>query len=57
MEHAGGHLPFEKEVTLDVFKAKENNVCVTVAVNNTLTTNTIPQGKVVRYNDTERYEF
>lgn len=54
MEHVGGHLPFERDVTLDVFKAKGNSVCVTVAVNNTLTPNTIPQGKVERYNNTEK---
>jgi len=54
VEHAGGHLPFEKEVTLNVFKAKEGLVCVTLAVNNTLTPHTIPQGQLVSYNNTDR---
>ncbi|XP_059480169.1 beta-glucuronidase-like isoform X2 [Neocloeon triangulifer] len=55
MEHVGGHLPFEKEVTLQLTKAEKRKVCVTVAVNNTLTPNTIPQGRVVQYKDKEKY--
>jgi beta-glucuronidase len=44
-EHVGGHLPFEFDVT-DVVKQGERNR-VTVAVNNTLTHNTIPPGDFV----------
>ncbi|CAB3366916.1 Hypothetical predicted protein [Cloeon dipterum] len=51
-ENIGGHLPFEMEVT-DLRKA--GKICVTVAVNNTLTPNSIPQGKVVHYKDRQKY--
>ncbi|KHJ80739.1 glycosyl hydrolase family 2, sugar binding domain protein [Oesophagostomum dentatum] len=41
--HVGGHLPFECEVTDRVKFGVENNI--TVAVNNTLSNATIPQGE------------
>jgi len=44
MEHDGGHLPFEGEVT-DLLYYGESNL-VTVAANNTLTPLTIPPGSV-----------
>jgi beta-glucuronidase len=56
MEHEGGHLPFEAEIDEDVFKSK-NHVCVTVAVNNTLTPQTIPQGTVTYHEDTQRLYY
>lgn len=43
MEHDGGHLPFEAEVT-DLLNYGESNV-ITVASNNTLTPTTLPPGK------------
>lgn len=43
MEHDGGHLPFEAEVT-DLLNFGELNI-VTVASNNTLTPTTLPPGK------------
>ncbi|KFM80897.1 Beta-glucuronidase, partial [Stegodyphus mimosarum] len=42
MNHTGGHLPFESEVTQYLNFAGSNQV--TVALNNTLSTKTIPQG-------------
>ena len=43
MEHDGGHLPFEAEVT-DILKFGESNI-ITVAANNTLTPTTLPPGQ------------
>ena len=42
-EHSGGHLPFEAEVS-DVLNYSARNL-LTVAVNNTLTRFTVPQGE------------
>lgn len=47
--HVGGHLPFEVEVT-NVLKYAEMNL-LTVAVNNTLTRQTIPHGEFQYKND------
>ena len=44
MTHEGGHLPFQAEVGDQLVKGKPNRV--TVAVNNTLTPNTLPCGSV-----------
>jgi len=46
VEHAGGHLPFLAELNPASLSAQGNNI-VTVAVNNTLTGDTVPQGRVV----------
>lgn len=51
--HEGGHLPFQAEVTSILRYGTENQI--TVAVNNTLTQQTIPQGMVTRPNDTDKY--
>lgn len=49
--HEGGHLPFEADVTAHVAA----NNCITVAVNNTLSNLSIPQGQLIsNTNDTER---
>ncbi|CAG2058281.1 unnamed protein product [Timema podura] len=52
-EHYGGHLPFQGEVTNLLNYGASNRV--SVAVNNTLTTHTIPQGSVIHTNDTDMY--
>nr|CAD7402302.1 unnamed protein product [Timema poppensis] len=52
-EHYGGHLPFQGEVTNLLNYGASNRV--SVAVNNTLTTHTIPQGSVLHTNDTDMY--
>ncbi|VDN03031.1 unnamed protein product, partial [Onchocerca ochengi] len=41
--HVGGHLPFEIDITNHVLFDDENRL--TVAVNNTLTSETIPPGE------------
>ncbi|KAF0290661.1 Beta-glucuronidase [Amphibalanus amphitrite] len=51
--HEGGHLPFELEVT-SLLKMGAAN-WLTVAVNNTLDLETIPQGKITFKDDTTRY--
>ena len=45
-EHSGGHLPFEFEVDLASMADVQGSSWITVAVNNTLTDSTLPQGKV-----------
>ena len=52
MTHEGGHLPFQAEVGDLLLKDKPNRV--TVAVNNTLTPNTLPCG-LVEYMSGPRY--
>ena len=51
--HEGGHLPFEFDVTSLLNIGGAN--WLTVAVNNTLNLETIPQGKITFKNDPERY--
>ncbi|KAK2719947.1 beta-glucuronidase-like isoform X2 [Artemia franciscana] len=51
--HSGGYLPFVAEVTKQLSYGSENKV--TVALNNTLTPLTIPQGRIVFPNNTDRY--
>ena len=53
VNHTGGHLPFEADVTNILAYDKEN--LVTVVVNNTLNRYTIPQGKVDYKTDTKLY--
>ncbi|XP_029840574.2 beta-glucuronidase isoform X1 [Ixodes scapularis] len=52
-KHVGGHLPFGAEVTKALIYGGKNRV--TVAVSNTLTKSTIPQGSVFKPQDAERY--
>ena len=55
-EHSGGHLPFEFEVDLASMADREQGSSwITVAVNNTLTDSTLPQGKVHIRIDTNRF--
>lgn len=44
MEHEGGHLPFEADVTAQLVVGKPNRL--TAAVNNTLTPHTLPPGEI-----------
>ncbi|OXA65169.1 Beta-glucuronidase [Folsomia candida] len=53
MNHSGGYLPFEGDAG-QYLKFGDNNVVV-VALNNTLTQATIPQGTLSYPNDTSRY--
>ncbi|CAB3370111.1 Hypothetical predicted protein [Cloeon dipterum] len=52
VEHEGGHLPFEAEISKNL---RRTGNCITVAVNNTLFNHSIPQGEIFRPNDTDRY--
>lgn len=54
MDHDGGHLPFEADVT-DYLKFDDGNL-VTVAVNNTLSPHTLPPG-TISYKKGPQYVF
>ncbi|KAJ4445543.1 hypothetical protein ANN_12223 [Periplaneta americana] len=51
--HSGGHLPFQADVTELLLYGSAN--LLTVAVNNTLTLITVPQGHIDHPNNTGRY--
>ncbi|KAK7058720.1 hypothetical protein SK128_008183 [Halocaridina rubra] len=51
--HEGGHLPVMADITSHLVYGNEN--LLTVAINNTLTPHTIPQGSIVYKNDPTRY--
>lgn len=53
VNHTGGHLPFAVDISPLLDYSGKN--LLTVAVDNTLTSTTVPQGKVTYYNDTNRY--
>ena len=50
INHTGGHLPFETDVTSLLKLGSENHI--TVAVNNVLSAHTLPPGRVETKNDT-----
>ncbi|XP_045127960.1 beta-glucuronidase-like isoform X2 [Portunus trituberculatus] len=52
-KHEGGHLPIMAEISSHLSFSQEN--LVTVAINNTLTPTTIPQGSIHFHNDPTRY--
>ncbi|XP_030217345.1 beta-glucuronidase [Gadus morhua] len=54
-EHHGGHLPFEAEIG-GVLRGDPTAPCrITIAVNNTLTLQTLPPGNIQYLNDPARY--
>ncbi|KAJ7997383.1 hypothetical protein DPEC_G00228420 [Dallia pectoralis] len=54
-EHEGGHLPFEAEIG-EVLRKRPNVTCwITIAVNNTLTLQTLPPGTIQHLDDPTRY--
>jgi len=53
LNHTGGHLPFENDVTKQLKYGQIN--LITVAVNNILSKKTVPQGSVIFKNDTNLY--
>jgi hypothetical protein len=55
VDHEGGHLPFTGDAT-NLLKYGESNLIV-VAVNNTLTPDTIPQGFTTFPNNTYKYKY
>ncbi|KAL0994791.1 hypothetical protein UPYG_G00127210 [Umbra pygmaea] len=55
VEHEGGHLPFEAEIG-DVLRQGPKGACrITIAVNNTLTLQTLPPGTIQHIDDPTRY--
>ncbi|XP_045896576.1 beta-glucuronidase isoform X1 [Micropterus dolomieu] len=54
-EHEGGHLPFEAEIG-SLIRNDPSNACrITIAVNNTLTLETLPPGNIQYLNDPTKY--
>ncbi|KAB5522439.1 hypothetical protein PHYPO_G00159550 [Pangasianodon hypophthalmus] len=55
MEHEGGHLPFEANIS-DVLRMDTSMPCrITIAVNNTLNLHTLPPGTIQYMNDPTKY--
>ncbi|KAF4073025.1 hypothetical protein AMELA_G00254150 [Ameiurus melas] len=55
MEHEGGHLPFEANIS-DVIRMNASMPCrITIAVNNTLNLHTLPPGTIQYMNDPTKY--
>ncbi|XP_074969006.1 beta-glucuronidase [Phalacrocorax aristotelis] len=55
VEHEGGHLPFEADIS-SVVQGSPGVPCrITVALNNTLTLHTLPPGSIQYMNDKTRY--
>ncbi|XP_055462033.1 beta-glucuronidase isoform X2 [Psammomys obesus] len=55
VEHEGGHLPFEADISKLVQSGPLTTFRLTIAINNTLTPHTLPPGTIVYKNDTSRY--
>ncbi|XP_013419298.1 beta-glucuronidase [Lingula anatina] len=53
VKHTGGHLPFEREVGEHLKFSGANRV--TIAINNTLTPETLPPGEIVWHTDSSSY--
>ncbi|KAM6969731.1 beta-glucuronidase [Aplochiton taeniatus] len=54
-EHEGGHLPFEADISLVLRESPGVQCRITIAVNNTLTLQTLPPGTIQHMSDTTRY--
>lgn len=55
MEHEGGHLPFEADISKLVQTGPLTTCRITIAINNTLTPQTLPPGSIVYKADTSMY--
>ncbi|XP_057263070.1 beta-glucuronidase [Pezoporus wallicus] len=55
VEHEGGHLPFEADISSIIQDSPGIPCRITVALNNTLTPHTLPPGSILYMNDTTRY--
>ncbi|KAB7493947.1 Beta-glucuronidase [Armadillidium nasatum] len=51
--HEGGHLPIMADISDKLYPGEEN--FLTICINNTLTPDTIPQGKITHHDDLSRY--
>ncbi|XP_007940715.1 beta-glucuronidase [Orycteropus afer afer] len=54
-EHEGGHLPFEVDISTLVQAGPLESCRITIAINNTLTPNTLPPGTILYKTDTSKY--
>ncbi|KAG9339764.1 hypothetical protein JZ751_022430 [Albula glossodonta] len=54
-EHEGGHLPFEADISRVVRASPTVQCRITIAVNNTLTLETLPPGTIQYMNDPSKY--
>ncbi|XP_061658737.1 beta-glucuronidase isoform X1 [Syngnathoides biaculeatus] len=54
-EHNGGHLPFEAEIGSVIREGPTSTCRITIAVNNTLTLETLPPGTIQYLNDPTKY--
>lgn len=54
-EHEGGHLPFEADISSALRQSSSNPCRITIAVNNTLTLQTLPPGTIQYMTDRTRY--
>ncbi|XP_004380842.1 beta-glucuronidase isoform X1 [Trichechus manatus latirostris] len=54
-EHEGGHLPFEVDISKLVQVGPLESCRITIAINNTLTPNTLPPGTILYKTDTSKY--
>lgn len=54
VEHEGGHLPFEADISSIVQSSPQIPCRITVALNNTLTPHTLPPGSIEYMNDRTR---
>ncbi|XP_052024762.1 beta-glucuronidase [Apodemus sylvaticus] len=55
VEHEGGHLPFEADISKLVQSGPLTTCRITIAINNTLTPHTLPPGTIVYKTDTSMY--
>lgn len=53
-DHVGGHLPFEADISSVLRQSSANPCRITIAVNNTLTLETLPPGTIQYMNDRTR---
>ncbi|XP_050002257.1 beta-glucuronidase isoform X1 [Alexandromys fortis] len=51
VEHEGGHLPFEADISKLVQTGPETTCRITIAINNTLTPHTLPPGSIIYKTD------
>lgn len=52
VEHEGGHLPFEADISKLVQTGPQTSCRITIAINNTLTPHTLPPGSIIYKSDT-----
>lgn len=52
VEHEGGHLPFEADISKLVQTGPQTTCRITIAINNTLTPHTLPPGSIIYKSDT-----